>query len=151
RASKPSMTEFLTLLAQTTTTQAAAAPPAVHGASHDFRWFAINILYLTASVCFVFGLKMLAAPKTARRGNLLAAAGMVVAVVATLFERQIVGYWTIAVGLLVGAGVGATLALRVHMKGMPQMVSLFNGFGGLAAAMVGFGEYLHRIHLGAKD
>lgn len=138
------MIDFSPILAQST------APAAAHSVA-DARWFFINLAYLAASICFIFGLKMLAAPRTARRGNALASAGMVLAVLATLVDRQIMGYWTILVGLLVGGGIGVTLALRVHMKGMPQMVSLFNGFGGLAAAMVGMGKYVLKVHEHARD
>src|SRR5262245_18657111 len=138
------MTGLLTLLAQATSAATGAPAVAAHSEIGGARLFLINLAYLAASACFIFGLKMLKAPKTARRGNMVAASGMVIAVLATLLHGNL-SYGVIGAGLLVGAGIGATMALRVHMKGMPQMVSLFNGFGGLAAAMVGLGEYLHTL------
>ncbi len=120
--------------------------------SPELRTFIINLTYLAASACFIFGLKKLGSPKSARRGNAIAAFGMIIAVVATLFDDRIMrggtlGLGTALAGLAVGGGIGAFLALRVNMRGMPQMVSLLNGFGGLAAGMVGFGEYVREVIL----
>jgi NAD(P) transhydrogenase subunit beta len=102
----------------------------------------INLAYLLAAALFIFGLRMLSHPRTARGGNRLSALGMAIAIVVTLGDRAIVSYWTILAGVLVGSAIGATLAVRVKMTGMPQMVGLLNGFGGLASATVAFGEYL---------
>ena len=99
-------------------------------------------LYLVAAALFIFGLKRLSSPATARRGNQLAAAGMLLAVVVTLTDRQIVGYGTIFAGLVVGSGIGAVLARRVEMTAMPQLVAAFNGFGGGASALVAAVELL---------
>jgi NAD(P) transhydrogenase subunit beta len=98
-------------------------------------WF-VNLVYLVAAVCFVFAFKGLAHPRTAVRGNLIGAVGMLLAVVVTLFDRHIVSFEAILAGLVLGAGAGATLALRVKMTAMPQMVGLLNGFGGGASVLV---------------
>ena len=92
--------------------------------------------YLLAAVLFVLGLKGLAHPRTAVRGNLLGALGMLIAVVVTLLEQSIIDFRGIAAGLLVGAIVGALMAQRVQMTAMPQMVALLNGFGGAASVLV---------------
>jgi NAD(P) transhydrogenase subunit beta len=101
----------------------------------------INVAYLVASILFIFGLIELSHPRTAVRGNLLGAVGMLVAIVATLVDRQILGagataWATIGAGIALGALFGAVLAVRVQMTGMPQMVALLNGFGGAASALV---------------
>ncbi len=107
------------------------------------RELAIQLCYIAASILFIFGLKMLSSPKTARRGNLVSAIGMLLAVVATLADRQVLGFQWIAVGLVAGTVIGAAAALRVKMTAMPEMVALFNGFGGLASLLVGWAEF-HR-------
>lgn len=126
--------------------------PASHmaAADADVRSFFINLFYLGSATLFIFGLKMLSSPRSARRGNLIASVGMVIAIVATMFDERIPTSRLVLllVALAIGAGIGATLALRVNMRGMPQMVALFNAFGGMAAAMVGFGEYLRELHDG---
>lgn len=96
----------------------------------------INLAYLTASALFIFGLKGLSHPRTAVRGNLLGATGMLIAIVVTLLDRHIVSYTVIVAGLVVGSAIGAALALKVRMTGMPQMVALLNGFGGGASVLV---------------
>ena len=96
----------------------------------------INIIYLVAAVCFIFGLKGLTSPRTAPRGNLLGASGMLLAILATLLDQHILTFQLIIIGLVVGAAVGAYLALTVQMTAMPQMVAAFNGFGGGASALV---------------
>ncbi|HUE76759.1 MAG TPA: NAD(P)(+) transhydrogenase (Re/Si-specific) subunit beta [Longimicrobiales bacterium] len=101
----------------------------------------IQVAYLVASVLFILGLKQLSSPKTARRGNLLGALGMMLAVVATLFVGGLDWIW-ILVGLAVGGGIGAFLARWVAMTAMPQMVAIFNAFGGGASAVVAAVEYL---------
>ena len=99
-----------------------------------------ELLYLGAAVLFIFGLKQLSSPRTARRGNMLAAVGMLVAVVVTLANMDDIGWGPIIAGLLVGGGVGAALALRVKMTSMPELVAAFNGFGGVASALVALAE-----------
>ena len=96
----------------------------------------INLGYLGSSALFVMGLKGLAHPATAARGNVLAAVGMCCAVVLTLLDRQVFGYQMIAVALLIGSGIGAALALNIQMTAMPQMVALLNGLGGGASVLV---------------
>lgn len=97
----------------------------------------IQIGYLVAAVLFILGLKNLSRPKTAVTGNRLSAAGMLVAVVATMADRQIVELRWLALALALGTAIGAVLATRIAMTGMPQLVALFNGFGGLASLAVG--------------
>jgi H+-translocating NAD(P) transhydrogenase subunit beta len=107
---------------------------------------AIDIAYLVASILFILGIKGLSSPKTARRGNQLAAVGMLIALVATLLDRQILSYTWILAGIAVGGVIGTVAAKTVTMTAMPQMVALFNGSGGGAAALVSSLEYRHRIH-----
>jgi len=96
----------------------------------------INLAYLVASVLFILGLKGLSHPRTAVRGNLLGAVGMLIAVLATMLDRQILGFGTILAGIALGSLAGALLALRIQMTAMPQMVALLNGFGGGASVLV---------------
>jgi H+-translocating NAD(P) transhydrogenase subunit beta len=98
-------------------------------------------LYLIAAVLFILGLKRLSSPATARLGNRMAALGMLLAVVVTLLDRQIVSYGTILAGLVVGAVVGGVLARTIRMTDMPQLVAAFNGFGGGASALVAVAEF----------
>ena len=114
----------------------------------DLRGAAISLSYIAAAVLFIFGLQRLSSPKTARSGNRLAAVGMFVALVATLFDRQIVSFWLIALGVLLGAIIGVVFARRVPMTAMPQMVALFNGAGGATAALVSIAEYIHASSAG---
>lgn len=101
----------------------------------------INLTYLVASVLFIFGIRGLTHPRTAVRGNMLGATGMLLAVIATLLDQQVFGAGTQALiwifsGVIVGATVGATLALRIELTAMPEMVALLNAFGGGASALV---------------
>jgi NAD(P) transhydrogenase subunit beta len=102
----------------------------------------IRLIYLAAAACFVLGLHLMNSPVSARRGNLLSAAGMVVAVAATFAvlvhagSVRVVAWLVLAAGALVGAGAGLVAARRVPMTAMPQLVSLFNAVGGGAAALV---------------
>lgn len=100
----------------------------------------IQIAYLLASVSFIVAIKLLASPRTARTGNLLGAVGMLLGMIATLFYKEIVRYEWIAVGVAVGAALGAWMALAVKMTAMPQMVAILNGFGGAASALVAAAE-----------
>ena len=99
--------------------------------------------YMVAVALFIFGLKMLSSPATARRGNMLSAVGMLLAIVATLLG--VVEYTWIIVGLLIGAVIGAFAARMVAMTQMPEMVALFNGFGGLASMLVGLADYHQKL------
>jgi NAD(P) transhydrogenase subunit beta len=96
----------------------------------------INVAYLVAALLFIWGLKELAHPRTARRGNWIAALGMLIAIVFTLLDRQVLSYSAIFVALVIGSAIGAVLAMRIRMTAMPQMVALLNGFGGGASVLV---------------
>lgn len=100
-----------------------------------------QLAYIAAAVLFIFGLKMLGSAKTARRGNLVSAIGMLIAVVATLVSNEIIAYHYILLGLVIGGLIGAVAAVRVPMTSMPEFVALFNGFGGIASLLVGWAEY----------
>ncbi|MBW7995168.1 MAG: NAD(P)(+) transhydrogenase (Re/Si-specific) subunit beta [Candidatus Glassbacteria bacterium] len=96
----------------------------------------INIAYLVASILFILGLKGLAHPRTAVRGNLTGAVGMLIAILVTLIDQNIISYEMIIAGVVVGSAIGAVMAVKVPMTGMPQMVAIFNGFGGGASLFV---------------
>lgn len=100
----------------------------------------IEIAYLVSAIMFIYGLKRLQSPATARGGNQLAALGMLVAVVATLFLHHILTPIQMITGVVIGSGIGALLAKRVEMTGMPELVAAFNGFGGIASALVAGAE-----------
>ncbi|MBJ7249453.1 MAG: NAD(P)(+) transhydrogenase (Re/Si-specific) subunit beta [Thermoleophilia bacterium] len=101
----------------------------------------IEIAYLVAAFCFILGLRWLSSPRTARKGNLVAAVGMLIAIVATLVDGRVVGYTWIAIAAFVGGSIGALVARRVQMTAMPQLVALLNGLGGGAAALIAVSEY----------
>jgi NAD(P) transhydrogenase subunit beta len=119
----------------------------------------IDIAYLVTSILFILGLKFLSSPATARKGNQFAGVGMIIAVVATLFNSEIyhktVGAvagpafcpYVIIIGIIVGGLIGFVSASKVKMTAMPQMVALFNGAGGGAAALVATAEFVHGIHV----
>jgi len=96
----------------------------------------INGGYLVAAILFIFGLKGLTHPRTAVRGNLLGACGMLLAIVITLTDQNIVGFEVILIGIIIGATIGAILAFKIEMTAMPELVALFNGFGGIASVLV---------------
>jgi NAD(P) transhydrogenase subunit beta len=98
----------------------------------------IQYSYIVAAALFVFGLKQLGSPATARRGNMISSLGMLLAIVAALLDQGIVDYKWIALGFVVGGAVGAAAARLVAMTSMPEMVALFNGFGGMASLLVGW-------------
>ncbi len=110
----------------------------------------IQSAYLVAAILFILGLRNLSSPKTAVRGNQLAATGMLIAIVATMVDQSIISYTTILAGMVVGAAIGAVLALRIEMTAMPQMVALLNGFGGAASALVASAELLGAGETGAS-
>ena len=99
-------------------------------------------LYLVSAAMFILGLALLNSPKRARQGNMLGSTGMLVAVVVTLVDQEILSFTTIAAGMASGAVIGAVFARTVKMTAMPQMVALFNGFGGGASALIALGEYI---------
>jgi len=111
----------------------------------------INIAYLIAACLFIFGLKGLSHPRTAVRGNLLAAIGMFLAIVVTLLNKQIVSYEVIFAGIIVGSAIGAILAVKIQMTSMPQLVALYNGFGGGASVLVAGVAFVGAIGMGTKD
>jgi H+-translocating NAD(P) transhydrogenase subunit beta len=104
----------------------------------------INVAYLAAGVCLIVGIKRLSSPATARSGNVVAAVGMAIAIVFTLLSPEIDTYWLIAAGVAVGTVIGIASARMVKMTAMPQMVALFNGVGGGAAALIAAAEF-HRL------
>ena len=108
----------------------------------------INLSYLLAAVLFIVGLKRLSSPATARSGNLMGATAMLIAVVVTLIDREILDYAQIGAGMIVGAAAGAVLARTIKMTAMPQMVAIFNGLGGGASAMVASGQF-HKLTSGS--
>jgi len=101
----------------------------------------VNLVYIVAAVLFIFGLKMLTSPVTARKGNLISAIGMFLAVVMTLLSEEVIDYRWIATGIVVGSIIGVFSARLVAMTQMPQMVALFNGFGGITSLLVGWATY----------
>ncbi|MCB9799164.1 MAG: NAD(P)(+) transhydrogenase (Re/Si-specific) subunit beta [Candidatus Omnitrophica bacterium] len=115
------------------------------------RAILIDFSYIIASALFIFGIKRLSSVRTARGGNGLAALAMLIAIVATLFEKEIVDFRLIALGLVIGSLIGAAASHWVKMTAMPQMVALFNGFGGLASALVACSEYLRTGGTGVFD
>ena len=101
----------------------------------------INIAYLISSVCFIYGLKMLSHPKTARNGNIIASIGMLLAILATIIpeaisEASFLNFKMIGLAMIIGSIIGSFFAIRVQMTQMPQLVAIFNGFGGGASAFV---------------
>ena len=96
----------------------------------------IGLFYLFAAVFFISGLKLLGSPDTARKGNFISASGMAIAILATIFSNDL-NYEKIIYGALAGGLIGLVVAKKVAMTKMPEMVALFNGFGGLASLLVG--------------
>ena len=101
----------------------------------------IDSAYILSALLFGIGLKFLSSPATARRGNMLSAMGMLLAIVVTLLNESIIDYRFIAVGIIVGSIVGVLAARLIAMTAMPEMVALLNGFGGIASLLVGWAEY----------
>ena len=96
----------------------------------------VPVLYLLSAVLFILGIKGLTRVRTAQRGNALAALAMLIAIVTTLLDLGLVDFRWIIAGLVIGGLIGGIAALRVEMTAMPEMVALFNGFGGGASALV---------------
>ncbi|MEN8188114.1 MAG: NAD(P)(+) transhydrogenase (Re/Si-specific) subunit beta [Bacteroidota bacterium] len=105
----------------------------------------LSIIYLIATITFVIGLKYLGHPETAKKGNLIAASGMGLAIIGTIFlhelEVPMFIYILIFIAILIGAAIGWVIAIKVEMTKMPELVSLFNGFGGASAALIGVVEF----------
>jgi H+-translocating NAD(P) transhydrogenase subunit beta len=106
----------------------------------------IQLAYLVASVLFIIGIKMLGKTHTARQGNIYSAVAMFIAIVATLLVRDVLSYTEIFVTILVGSAVGTYVAKKVEMTQMPEMVALFNGFGGISSVLVATSEYWRMAH-----
>lgn len=102
----------------------------------DLRTALINIAYLVAAILFIFGLKGLSHPRKAVRGNKLGALGMFIAIIVTLLDKNIIGYEWIIGGIVLGGLIGGILAMKIEMTSMPELVGLFNGFGGGASILV---------------
>ncbi len=102
----------------------------------------VNVAYIAASILFIVGLKMLGSPDTARRGNLFSSMGMLLAVLVTLVDQSIIDFTWIVVGLISGGVIGYLAATKVQMTSMPEMVAIFNGFGGIASLLVGSAEFI---------
>ncbi|HJO98837.1 MAG: NAD(P)(+) transhydrogenase (Re/Si-specific) subunit beta [Acidimicrobiales bacterium] len=111
----------------------------------------ISVGYLIAAVLFILGLKGLGRPRTAPRGNLMGASGMLLAVLVTMLDQAIISYLALAVALVIGSIVGALLAVKVKMTSMPELVALFNGFGGGASVLVAIASFIEAIELGRAD
>ncbi len=109
-----------------------------------------KLFYVLAAVFFIIGLKKLSHPKTARNGNIIASVGMLIAIVVTLVAFDVLNYKLIAIGMIIGAIIGSTFAIRVKMTGMPQMVAIFNGFGGGASALVAAAEFYSKVGHGEQ-
>ena len=102
-----------------------------------------NALYVLSSVLFIFGIKRLSHPKTARSGNFIASMGMLIAIITTLIANGNISLEIVGLGIVIGSIIGAFFAIRVEMTQMPQMVAIFNGFGGIASALIASAEYLN--------
>ena len=105
------------------------------------------ILYMISSIFFIRGIKLLGKADTAKKGNLMSSVGMLIAVLTVLFEKSTIagsvkGYLVIAVGILLGGAIGAVWASKVEMTGMPELVALFNGFGGLSSMLVALAQFV---------
>ena len=120
--------------------------------------YSLEISYLIASIAFIIGLKFLGHPETARKGNIIAAIGMFLAVITTIFlykspeGKSLGNYVWIFGGIIIGTVVGTLMAKKVQMTAMPQMVSLFNGVGAACVALISVVEFSHynTTHTGAS-
>src|SRR5437763_1820571 len=111
----------------------------------------LSIVYILAAVAIIIGLRRLSSPTTARSGNQVAAVGVGAALLVTLFSSAVQDFLWIILGVPIGAVVGYFAARRVPMTAMPQMVALFNGMGGGAAALVAAAEFINRRNLGEVE
>ena len=100
-----------------------------------------NLAYVAAAILFIIGIKRLSSPKSAQSGNTIASIGMLVAIIATVVSFELLDFRLIGIGMIIGSIIGATFAIRVQMTQMPQMVAIFNGFGGGASALVAAAEF----------
>ncbi len=111
----------------------------------DTQILLVNLSYIAAAILFVFGIKMLGHADTARKGNRISSIGMALAIIVTLLSQGL-DYKLVFGGIAVGSVIGFIAAKRVQMTGMPELVALFNGFGGLASLLVGWAEYQRASH-----
>ncbi|HEV8044944.1 MAG TPA: NAD(P)(+) transhydrogenase (Re/Si-specific) subunit beta, partial [Rubrobacter sp.] len=109
------------------------------------------LAYLAAAALFIVGIRRLRKPETARSGNTLAAVGMVIALIATLFVIQFQSLLEIGAAVLIGSVIGAVSAQRVQMTAMTQMVAAYNGLGGGAAALIALSEFYHAETTGSGE
>lgn len=105
----------------------------------------VNLIYILSAITFILGFKMLSSPLYARKGNILSAVGMASAIAVTLLAPEIVTFQNIMIGAVIGSVIGAMFAYMTPMTGMPQMVGLLNGFGGLASLLVAWAEFYYDI------
>ena len=108
----------------------------------------IGSFYLVAAALFFIGLKLLGDPASAKKGNLLAAIGMLIAVVVTLLDQQVLNYEMIVLGIVIGSAIGAVMARTIRMTAMPQLVAIFNGVGGCASALIAGSEFIRLSGVG---
>src|SRR6266446_2548375 len=119
-----------------------------HSSSAALSVVALRYFYILSAVLFILGLKGLSSPKYARKGMLLAAFGMVMAIAGTLFHPEIVNYRWITIGLAVGSIVGGSMGLRIPMTAVPQRTALSHSLGALAASLIGISEYVRHVAVG---
>ncbi len=136
---------------ETLTGAAEAAASVVDAAKPLWVSFGQDIAYLVAAMLFIFGLKKLSSPRTARKGNWFAGMGMLLAIVATVWTPEWHSYMWIIPAMVFGGGIGLVLSIRVQMTGMPQLVGAFNGFGGIASILVVTSEYLRYTKESAQE
>ena len=108
----------------------------------------INLVYVISTFFFILGLKKLGSPATARNGNMLSSVGMLLAIIVTLIDKNIISYQWILIGLAAGSIIGALMARMVAMTAMPEMVAVLNGFGGISSLLVGYAAYLLNPNMG---
>ena len=101
--------------------------------------------YIVAAILFIFGLKMLSKEDTAARGNLVSSVGMLIAVLVTLIK--VVDPYLILLAMIIGAGIGSLFALKVKMTSIPEMVALFNGFGGLSSFFLAWSQFINQSNV----
>jgi len=111
----------------------------------------IDLSYLISAVCFIYGLKMLSHPRTARNGNIIASLGMLIAIIVTVYLGTNIDIKMIAIAIIIGSIIGALFAIKVEMTQMPQLVAIFNGFGGGASALVAASEFLKAWEKGSLN
>ncbi|MCC2599565.1 NAD(P)(+) transhydrogenase (Re/Si-specific) subunit beta [Sphingobacterium sp. FBM7-1] len=111
----------------------------------------IQISYLVASVLFIIGIKMLGRTKTARKGNIVSSVGMFIAILATVIQVEAISLIDIFICILIGSVIGIIIAIKVQMTKIPEMVALFNGFGGLASLSVAFSDFWFNTQIRGVD